>query len=316
MLTVATVSQAFEPWDPLVSDSWIFFGEPQTRIVTHSVNEGDYEIGFDQSRKDGSARGGNALKFSYGDNNTGHLIAESLAGSFDVENTGDNRVFSDLIFLVAINAVSLPVDFSMSMAVSGGSTYNFDLETDFTYYDHGEYDTGRPSGYYSVTSPSSEGISYSFSAGVVTVFAAAGVNLGPSNSVTIDYVFENLPGDAVFSVYGFDSDVGWVYHTNRAVIDEQSPRDPVSTFEVLPGPICGDVNHLYPTGDLDENCYVNWGDFGVFAAHWLESGCSALTFCGGADLDQNGEVNWTDFGIFAANWLECTDPNPPCEYNP
>jgi len=82
------------------------------------------------------------------------------------------------------------------------------------------------------------------------------------------------------------------------------------------GPVCGDAQHPYPTGDLDKDCYVNWADFGVFASHWLDSGCASPDWCEGADLDQSTDVNWSDFSVFAANWLACTDPNPPCNYNP
>ena len=76
----------------------------------------------------------------------------------------------------------------------------------------------------------------------------------------------------------------------------------------IPEPVCGDANHAYPIGDLDSNCHVNWSDFSIFAAHWLDSGCIAPTWCGGADLNQGGEVSWGDFAIFAAHWLECTAP--------
>jgi len=35
-----------------------------------------------------------------------------------------------------------------------------------------------------------------------------------------------------------------------------------------------------------------------------------------ADLNQDCYVDWADFGIFASHWLECTDPGPPCNYQP
>lgn len=56
------------------------------------------------------------------------------------------------------------------------------------------------------------------------------------STAAIDYSFASLPGRAVFTIYGFDADVGWIYHTNRAVIDAAQPAQPVSTFEVLPEP--------------------------------------------------------------------------------
>jgi len=87
------------------------------------------------------------------------------------------------------------------------------------------------------------------------------------------------------------------------------------TFHNQPA-LCGDGRHQLPTGDLNQDCYVNWADFGVFASHWLESGCTEPYRCQGADLDDSGEVNWADFGVFAGGWLDCTDPNPPCSFNP
>jgi len=83
-----------------------------------------------------------------------------------------------------------------------------------------------------------------------------------------------------------------------------------------PEPVCGDPNHPYPTGDLNQNCYVNWEDFSLFAGQWLASGCGDPDWCGGADLTQDSDVNWQDFSVFASHWLECTDPDPPCSYNP
>ncbi|MCK5001048.1 MAG: hypothetical protein KAS23_16005 [Anaerohalosphaera sp.] len=45
-----------------------------------------------------------------------------------------------------------------------------------------------------------------------------------------------------------------------------------------PEPLCGDLDHPYPPGDANHDCYVNMADL----------------------------------AMMAANWLTCTDPNPPC----
>lgn len=228
---------SFEPWEPLVDDSWIYFGPPQTRLLMHTVNGGDYEVGFDQRRSDDSARGLRALRFSYGGGDTGHLVSASLTGSFDIVNTGDNRTFSDLLLLTAIDAPELPPDFAMSLGLHGTVLYDFNRLTDFGYYDYPGYDTGRPTGYHSLTSPTGEGISYAFETGMVSVFAIQDAGLGPlGGTATIDYEFENLPGTAVFSVYGYDSNLGWIFHTNRGLIDNNRAGDAVSTFEVVPEP--------------------------------------------------------------------------------
>jgi len=36
-----------------------------------------------------------------------------------------------------------------------------------------------------------------------------------------------------------------------------------------PEPFCGDENTVYLPADLDQDCYVNWADFSVFAGEWL-----------------------------------------------
>jgi hypothetical protein len=41
----------------------------------------------------------------------------------------------------------------------------------------------------------------------------------------------------------------------------------------LPFPTCGDAQHLYPAGDVNHDCRVNFLDFAAMASHWLE--CTA-----------------------------------------
>jgi len=133
--------------------------------------------------------------------------------------------------------MTLTDDFALSLNVIGGAPWPFDPDQHFTHYDHPAYDTGRPSGYYSITSPPGEPVAYDFASGMLTVWAAQDVDLGPNGgTVGFDYAFENLPGRAVFSVYGLDETVGWIYHTNRGLQDVNNPSKPVSTFEVLPEP--------------------------------------------------------------------------------
>jgi hypothetical protein len=204
----------------------------------HTVNAGDYGVGFDVAKKNLGARGLNALKFLYGGADTGHLVSNSLKDSFTVENTGDSRTFADLLLLVAIDAPSLPAGFALSLGVHNGTPYAFTPATDFGFYDPAAlgYDAGRPSGYYSATTPQASPLAYLFTSGMVSVWAAQGANLGPGGSLTFDYAFTGLPGTAVFSVYGYDAGTDWIYHTNRGVIDQNDPSAALSTFEVAPEP--------------------------------------------------------------------------------
>jgi hypothetical protein len=59
--------------------------------------------------------------------------------------------------------------------------------------------------------------------------------------------------------------------------------------------------------DLDDDCDVDFVDFGIFAGHWLQTRCDEPDFCGGADLakDQaDGVVNVFDLTEFARHWPE------------
>ena len=60
------------------------------------------------------------------------------------------------------------------------------------------------------------------------------------------------------------------------------------------------------TADFDGDCDVDFVDFGLFAQHWLQTGCSEPDWCGGADLggDQPDGIVWmADLAEFARHWL-------------
>jgi hypothetical protein len=227
----------FIPWDPsyLTNDSWILFPttDPNGLPRMHTVNDGDFAVGFDQAKSNNSARGMNALKFSYGGGTAGHLSSTSLAGQFQVQ-AGGTQEFGSLLILVAIDSNFLPDEFAFSM---GGRT--FDPSADFGFYDPlfpKTYSAGRPSGYYSVTDPNAEPLSYCFDKGMVTIMGLSGLTLDGSHPLTVDYAFESLPGKAVFSVYGVVAGKDWIYHTNRGMLDLNDSTSAVSTFEVVAEP--------------------------------------------------------------------------------
>lgn len=43
-----------------------------------------------------------------------------------------------------------------------------------------------------------------------------------------------------------------------------------TTPTLLADPICGDWSHLYPVGDLNKDCKVNFKDIAILAEYWLE----------------------------------------------
>jgi len=66
--------------------------------------------------------------------------------------------------------------------------------------------------------------------------------------------------------------------------------------------LCGTASAI--TGDLDGNNYVDWNDLDTFTDRWLNTGCSAADWCGGADIDHSSKVDFNDFGLLALHWLE------------
>lgn len=236
-----------QPWDPLVMytdpggagqwESWLRPSNQDPTLPLYTVNGGTYGVGFDLQNKKGQASGMKALTFSYQGASTGHMVAQTPAGQFSVLNTGDNRTFTDLVLLVAIDADSLPATFAMSLGLAGQAA-GYDA-SDFVWYDPAAlgYLSGRPAGYFGETSPTREDLAYDFTAGMISLIALRGADLGPQvgsapGEAVIDYAFTDLPGRAVFSVYGYDDARGWIYHTNRSTLETGNESTPISTFEV------------------------------------------------------------------------------------
>lgn len=57
--------------------------------------------------------------------------------------------------------------------------------------------------------------------------------------------------------------------------------------------------------DLDGSEFVDFADFYILAAYWLEDGCGeSNAHCSGADYQSDGKVDMKDLLIFADNWLK------------
>ena len=187
----------------------------------------------------------------------GHLVSKDKAGSFEIINTGDHNIFSDILLLIAIDSKGLENDFAMTINLKGQEPFTLDVN-DFVYYD-GQY--GRPSGFYSITDPNFEPISYAFDTAMISVYGVSGVpGLKPlGDTIADEYSFDYIPAPVVFSVYGYvDTDpLPTVYHTNRAFLDTNNKSRQVSTFAVT---VDGDLN-----GDLK----VDFTDFALMSENWL-----------------------------------------------
>jgi hypothetical protein len=153
----------------------------------------------------------------------------------------------------------------MTVNLAGQIPYTLDTN-DFVYYDNAY---GRPSGFYSVTDPDVEPISYAFDTAMVTIYGVSGVtglnpaaqkDTYPFDTITIEYSFNYIPASVVFSVYGYvgTDPIPTIYHTNRALIDNNDPSNSISTFAVT---VEGDLN-----GDLK----VDFLDFAIMGENWLK----------------------------------------------
>lgn len=133
------------------------------------------------------------------------------------------------------------------------------------------------------------------------------LHISSSNGTIIDRFY--LPGSIT-------QPRGIAYDRKGAIWITNGANNKIYQIACATGPVCGDVNYPYPTGDLNQDCYVNWADLSVFALHWLDSGCGEPDWCGTTDIDHNTKVNLADISVFAAHWMECTNPESPCNYNP
>jgi len=59
----------------------------------------------------------------------------------------------------------------------------------------------------------------------------------------------------------------------------------------------------FVVGDLDRDDDTDFGDFCIFAAHWLQADSSFWCGGGGTDLTNDGEADFDDLKDFARNWL-------------
>jgi hypothetical protein len=268
-------AKSYIPWDDLTQDSWIELDQPIHPRMYPINDSNSYPIAFSQAAAGDRARGMNALKFVFNQQTDGHLIATNLSDSFAIKNNGNGNTFTDLFIVLAINTKMLAPDFVVSLNLQSEPTHT--LDPNYFYYFDNPF--GRPSGYYSMTDPNHDKLSYAFETGMVTVYRVEGMSpLGPQQSVVINYSFGYVPGPVVFSVYGF---VGTnpepdIYHTNRSLVDSKNSASPVSTFAVT-----------VPV-DINRDLKVDLTDFALLAQNW----CITTNY---ADLSQLMH-NWL-FGV-------------------
>ena len=275
VLTIVTSSYCAEyaPWDEMTEASWIDFGDITAWPNMYPINGGSvgvadsYPVAFSPAGGGNKAKGMNAIKFRHAGQLTGHMVSSDQAGVFEIVNTGRDNVFTDLLLLVAINTVpeTLYDNFTLTLHPDTAEAVVLD-PNHFVYY---ENPFGRPSGYYYSTDPADphgtdppgEPIGYAFDTAMVTVYAIEGLTpMLQNHSVTINYRFDNLPGPAVFSAYGYigADPVASIYHTNRAFADgNDEKQNPVSTFAVT------------VPGDVNKDLRVDIDDISALLEYWM-----------------------------------------------
>jgi hypothetical protein len=268
-----SLAGTYTPWDELTEASWIDFGDVTLWPNVYPINAGragvaeSYPLAFSPAGGGNKAKGMNAIKFRHGGRMTGHMVSADQAGAFEIVNTGQNNVFTDLLLLVAINAgpESLGDDFEMTLYPSTSEPFALD-PNHFARYDNS---FGRPSGYYFTnnpadphsTEPAGEPIAYAFDTAMVTVYAIEGLTpMQQNHYVSIGYSFKNLPGPAVFSAYGYigTDPLASIYHTNRTFVDSNDGKsNPVSTFAVT------------VPGDVNKDLRVDIDDIAMLLENWM-----------------------------------------------
>ena len=166
---------AYKPWDDMTADSWIFGNSTPAPRMYAANSSVEYRVAFSPRKNNGGARGMNGMRFNAAEG--ANHVTSDLAGSFTVMTMGGEN-YSALLILVAIGADHLPGDFAFALA-----GHTFDPAEEFIYYDSADYDTGRPTGYYSQTDPTAEPVSYMSPSGMVSIVgSAACLSLGALHS--------------------------------------------------------------------------------------------------------------------------------------
>ena len=308
----AQLPEGWQPWDELVSDSWI--GPAVTTQMYPFNTANTWTIEFKDAALTGpqayQAKGMNALRFDYQGQNTGHLFTRACSGGFAVRNFSSDKTYHEFLLLVVVKDETLPDNFAFSLSAHEPNQWDATLDRqDFIFYHQPSYDTGRPSGYYSVTDPNSEplasvfdiadlrdrvdpnGPRRDFNSAMVSLVELNQVTLAPGGgSVVVYYQLDHLTVPATIYIYSGQNHI--VNLTNRAVIDNHNPAEPISTLEFIPLP-----------GDLDGDGDVDIADLARLTIYWLNSDCAAPDWCSLADHNHSGTVNMADFACLANFWL-------------
>jgi hypothetical protein len=154
----------------------------------------------------------------------------------------------------------------------------------------------------------------SYTVGDVNGVTNVGGLVGYSNSGSYTKCFWDSDVNLDVNGIGNGSDPNVIGETTANMQMESTFTDAGWDFvgEVINGPndiwaICEGVNYpkltwQFVIGDFDDDNKVNFPDFDIFAARWLDSDSSF--YCGGgADLTNDGQVGLDDLRVFTDNYL-------------
>jgi len=92
----------------------------------------------------------------------------------------------------------------------------------------------------------------------------------PPEEITSDWNMTDfndvLVEPGTYEVTGIMYNAPWNYENGRGYVSTEV-RVPIT---ILSEPLCGDLLHPYPVGDLNNDCRVDLFDVAILLSHWLE----------------------------------------------
>jgi hypothetical protein len=100
----------------------------------------------------------------------------------------------------------------------------------------------------------------------------------------------------------------WIQYIKVEYLPGGSYAGEIDGFADVAG--CGDYQHPYPVGDIDENCRVDYEDLGLIGQYWLSEIIEASDPAAAADIHEDDMIDFRDMAVLAGNWRGC---NWECE---
>ena len=111
-----------------------------------------------------------------------------------------------------------------------------------------------------------------------------------------------------YTALAVDPDTGqkWIRYIKVQSVDGVSQAGEIDGFADVAG--CGDYKHPHPTGDINQDCRVDYEDMALLCGYWLADTSDPCAPAVIADIyeDEDNIVNLYDCALMVGNWLKCT----------